>query len=809
MKVLEFLEKLENEYGHGLYRKINYHYKNNTKNILTKYPIDDYNNWEKNKVMDNRGSWRSDKINTYSFYIKYIQNLVCIDFDTKDINNNQLYQRLNTDYCWNTATKKGFHFYIFIDDLQEYSNEIRVGKGIDIDLINKKRNTWELPERDINGEEVHYEWNDLKDYFNEEKMNFESPPVSPTISPSNSEENMNEIVDEEEDDDMPPFQPIMQDYDTNELIRIVSKITSKYEYDDWIKVGLALYNITSGHEDGFNVWDIWSKKDTTNYCKEYLLTKWNNYMNNPDADKLIGIGSLKRWAEQDNPSNMYYKEFYKNAIIKWNEDGSFDEVTGKSNDKGLVHLLNENLLFIKETGDYIITDTKSSGEDTWFLKNSSKVKEHFEKYTFQNYFTGKKCNPYDLWKINIERSEVRAIGFNPSDNVDTNDIFNLWKGFKIDKIKASHYHEKDADPILDHILKIWCKNNLDSYNYVMDYFSHVLQKPDKKCGVVLCLKSKQGAGKGVILEKLAEIIGDNHYVQNSNANFLFGDFNGMLEAKILIDLDECFWGGDKKLESVVKNKITEKKQPINKKNKELYIIEDYANYIITTNNDWFAGVSEEDRRHYCLELDNILSGRMTDEKYRKIKPVLDAPAGAFAKVLYNRDIKNFNPRVFNKSPLLQDQVERNWNSVKVWFHECLKDGGFSLQNDKFVEWNKIFNDEYGNDVGGVTIKDKVSKKMITAYFKDFLYNCYNKSCTAHHKFHHDAFYRELKLNCLCDLFNEIRPFIQKHNGRSRFIILPSLKECRQNWNMIQDYDYEWDNSTDQYDFDPCLIDSDD
>ena len=343
----------------------------------------------------------------------------------------------------------------------------------------------------------------------------------------------------------------------------------------------------------------------------------------------------------------------------------------------------------------------------------------------------------------------------------------------------------------------------------MDYFSHVLQKPDKKCGVVLCLKSKQGAGKGVILEKLAEIIGDNHYVQNSNANFLFGDFNGMLEAKILIDLDECFWGGDKKLESVVKNKITEKKQPINKKNKELYIIEDYANYIITTNNDWFAGVSEEDRRHYCLELDNILSGRMTDEKYRKIKPVLDAPAGAFAKVLYNRDIKNFNPRVFNKSPLLQDQVERNWNSVKVWFHECLKDGGFSLQNDKFVEWNKIFNDEYGNDVGGVTIKDKVSKKMITAYFKDFLYNCYNKSCTAHHKFHHDAFYRELKLNCLCDLFNEIRPFIQKHNGRSRFIILPSLKECRQNWNMIQDYDYEWDNSTDQYDFDPCLIDSDD
>lgn len=799
MKVGDFFDLLENNYGKGLYRKINYYYNKNKKGILTKYPIDDFNNWDKEKVKKNRGNWDGSKINTFSFYIKYVPSLVCIDFDTKNCENNELYKKLNNDNAWKTETNKGFHFYIFIDNLQKYSNEIRVGKNIDLDLINVKRNTWEQPDREIIGKEMRYDWKSIKHFFNEDKMNFCSPPVTPTITPSQSEEEI-VMVEADEVDFMP-----LQEYNIDELHSICTKITSKYDYDEWIKVGLALYNITDGHQDGFDVWDKWSQKDTTNYCKEYLITKWNNYMCGADIDRLIGIGSLKRWAEQDNPSNPYYKTFYQNCTIKWNGD-EVEEITGKLNIKGVIDMLNKNLIFVKETGEYIITDVKANGEDTWYLKNSAKVKEHFAKYQFKNHYNNQKIDLFKLWSNHIERNEVRAIGFNPSDSVDTTDIFNLWKGFKIDRNKAESFNEDDCKPILNHIKQIWCKGNITSYNYVLDYLAHILQKPHKKCGVVLCLKSKQGAGKGVILEKLAEIIGDKHYVQNSNANFLFGDFNGMLEAKILIDLDECFWGGDKKLESVVKNKITEKKQPINKKNKELYIIDDFANYIITTNNDWFAGVSEEDRRHYCLELDNRLSGRMTDEKYEMIKPVLDAPAGAFAKYLFNRDIQHYNPRVFSKSPLLQDQVERNWNSVKVWFHECLKDGGFNMKGDKFCSWNELIPDDYGNDVGGLRIKNKKTKQMETAYFKDFLYNCYNQSCIAHHKFHHDAFFRELKLNCLGGLYKEIRPPVL--NKRNRFIVLPSLKATREMWNDNQDYDYDWEITSDDYDFEPCLIGTD-
>mgnify|MGYP003627804949 FL=1 len=807
MEVLDFLQQLENKTGKCLYRHINYFYKMNKKGKRIKTPIDDYNNWDNTKIDNNRGSWSHDKINSYSFYIKYVPKLFCVDFDTKELGHNPLYKLLLDKNCWRTETKQGHHFYVYINDVPLYDNEVRVGKDCDIDLIYTKRNTWELPNRKIFGEEYTFDWNEVSTNFDIIKMNLKSPPTTPTISPATSEADISakdeilNVIDE-------PFE-ILPEYNKNELIKICYDITTKYSYDDWIKVGLALYNITAGHQDGLDVWDLWSKKDNMNYCKENLIVKWNNYMASPDSDKLLGIGSLKRWAEQDNPKNLFYKEYYRNAKLIFNE-GVDVEVEGKANVDGVVDFFNKTLLFIKETGEFVITDIKGNGEDTWYLKSLQKVKEHYEKYTFMDYFakTPKMMNPFNLWKTSIKRREVRAIGFNPR-TLDDPDIFNLWRGFKISPEIAEEYNVDDCKAILDHILRIWCRGNEDEYNYVLSWFAHILQKPHKKIGVVLCLKSKQGAGKGIVVEKLEQIIGDNHYVQNSNANFLFGDFNGMLEAKILIDLDECFWGGDKKLESIVKNKITEKKQPINKKNKELYIIEDYSNYLITTNNDWFAGVSEEDRRHYCIQLDNELSGRMTAEKYEKLKPVIDSPSGSFAKFLYNRDISLFNPRVYTKSDLLQDQVQRNWNSVKIWFHECLKDGGFVNDKNHFIRWNCLDKDYEGSKHGGVHFYNKKTKKYDTAYHKEWFYNLYQKHYTGGHKMHHDAFFRELQQNCLCNLYKEIRPHQNNCETRNRFIILPDVHTTRNGWNNVQDYDYKWDEECEEYDFDMCMIDDKD
>ena len=624
-----------------------------------------------------------------------------------------------------------------------------------------------------------------------------SPPVSPTTSDEETvQEEKKEEKEEEEDNDMMPFVPQKNPYNLGELQEIINILPEEcYEYDDWIKIGMAICNITEGDNVGLCMYVDWSKKDIENYDEAVIKSNWKRWKKR--TGNKLGITFLRKLKAKYQPKNQ---QSLHNVFANAFEKNDNHEKKAKLE---MLNEMNNRVIFVKETGDYIILDKKiirKANEELitmpcWYLKTATKTKDHFLKEKFIHTYEeegGKLKNinvdPFKEWCEWIDRKEVRAIGFDPRDNANS-DLFNLWNGFNISKEVADTYDEEEAQPILDHIKELWCNNDEDSFEYVMNYFSHIIQKPHIKTGVLLALKSKQGGGKGIILDKLAQIIGDNHYAQNSNANFLFGDFNGQLEGKILINLDEAFWGGDKKLEGVIKNKITEKRQTINKKNKENYMVDCYANYIITTNNDWFAGTTEDDRRHYCLELNNRLSGRMNKETLKHIQPVLDAPCEAFAKVLYNRDISEFKPRMFKKTKLLQNQVEMNWCSPKVFWNNVMRDGGFEFRG-KFVEWNKILKySEYDtNHQYGLEIKNKKKEKRVV-YEKDWLFRCYDSQSYNGRKFDNSSFWREIQKNCIGDLYVEKK--IQVKKERKLYVFLPTLEEAREKWNEMQEYDYNY------------------
>jgi hypothetical protein len=212
---------------------------------------------------------------------------------------------------------------------------------------------------------------------------------------------------------------------------------------------------------------------------------------------------------------------------------------------------------------------------------------------------------------------------------------------------------------------------MEIFTYIMCWLASTIQKPWVKIGVMICLKGAQGSGKGVVLELIEKIMGRKHYQLVADTKHILGDFNGMLEGKTFINLNEAYWGGCKNMEGKVKNMITETSQIVNKKNKQQYTISCYANYFTTTNNEWFAGIDAEGRRWLCCECDPKMAGIPNTEKIEYFDEIRAVPPEAFAKVLYNWDISNWKPRVFPKTDLFQDQVERNWNPVEAfWFHVC-------------------------------------------------------------------------------------------------------------------------------------------
>ena len=653
-----------------------------------------------------------------------------------------------------------------------------------------------------------------------------SPPVSPISS--DNEEAVEEVVevkkenpviiesDEKSDDEevmeFKPAQIQKKKIDYNELQKIMEAISiDKFssDYDTWMRVGIALSNITDGNSIGKTLFKDFSEtydRIADGSSKRDVEYKWNNFKDTVE--------------NQGNKLGMTYLRSLYNKIEKKEENVSFQSIFYEEIDKGksfdeakdkILNKINERLIYVRETGEFIHLGKKltikEDGEKVetpcWYLKKKMTTADDFikENFTYTMELPNGKTTkisvePFKMWMSWMGRKEVRAIGFDPTDK-ENKDIFNIWNGYDISEEIADKFDEDEAQPILDHILDCWCDGDEQSFEYVMDYFAHIIQKPWKKSGVVLALRSKQGGGKGVIISKLGEIIGDNHFCQNSNANYLFGDFNGQLEGKILVNLDEAFWGGDKKMEGMMKNKITERNQTINKKNKEAYMVSDYANYIISTNNDWFAGTTEDDRRYYCLELNNKYAGRMTKEKEEYFNPIVQAPAGAFAKILYGRDLTHFNPRIFKKTKLLQEQVERNHNPVKVWWYKVLQDGGWDGSDKTFNYWNKL--DEYQS---GDKITNKKTGETIIGYFKDYIYDRYKLTETEKRGFNSvSAFYRELKQNCLGDLYKEIRPKNKDKDykaERPAFLVLPSLEEARAKWNELQEYDYEWFDEDDDW-----------
>ena len=848
MDIRHFLLNLECGYDFKIYREINIVYKTDKKGKKYKVPQGEKNNLT---IAELKNATRGYG-NSFSLYTKHIPNMYVVDFDTKEnLEGCELYNYLLKSKTPYTETTKGFHFYTYITNLAQFSNEKKIykDKTYEIDLIGKINNIWETKDRVvINGSEpiVSVDWNDFKKFWDIEFMNFggnkpkpkpkkkvkvvntPSPPVSPLTSDNESveEEIMEIIID-------------INDPQVVEIKNLLSRITSKLEnYNEWIKVVFAVHNELGGNETAYNLIHDWSKTSShydSETFEEYFKPKWK-YLDKEKRtdDTKLSKGSLIYWAELEDPSNPFDKAFHKDcAWIEVEEKGktikkcvdknNHNEI-GRPNINALVEEMNKELIFIKETGEFVILDKNSDGEDIWFLKKETNAKTHYKCFTFKNRTDipvgDKNVNPYMIWISNLNRRSVTKIGFNPKD-INDPDIFNIWKGFRITKEIANNYEEDQAAPILEHIKKRWCQNKQETYDYVLNYFAHIIQKPYKKSGVVLTLKSDEGGGKGIIFEKLGEIIGSNHYVQINNIDQLTGNFNGIGEGKVLCNLDEAFWGGDKKKEGIVKNIITENKINVNKKNKEAYTIDDYCNYCITSNNEWMIGVSEGSRRYYALELDNELSGRSSQEKMEIIQPILDAPAEAFAKILYNRDISNYNPRIFDKTELLQEQIEQGWQPIKKWWFNVLTEGGFTGKKLRkgFSEFNKLpkviknegrdnesierlglkketyYKNEEGKyiDSSG-NICSSYNKRVKDKFYcleKDFLYENYLENTQAQHKSSANHFYKDLGKFCLDNLLVE-KKLNSEDGRRSRYIILPPLEKAQEKFNQLQQYNYNYE-----------------
>ena len=260
MDVEDFFKTIEAQKKLALYRYINVILNHNKKGELKKNPIGEMNNLTPDEIKVDRGNIKNK---TLSLSVKHVKDLYVVDYDTKEPDDCELYEILNNDCVAYTDTAKGSHYYIYIKNLTEFTNQqkVHIDSDIDMDLI-KMNNIWETKGRIVKGTIKEYDWKDIKQFFDVKKMNFKnSPPSSPPASPT---PNVELVVEEE----------VMETFidtahiptcDEEQFKKHINSFKPRFGYTDWLSVGFVCYNNFNGSDTGLKYWNIYSQLDEEGY----------------------------------------------------------------------------------------------------------------------------------------------------------------------------------------------------------------------------------------------------------------------------------------------------------------------------------------------------------------------------------------------------------------------------------------------------------------------------------------------------------------------------------------------------------------
>jgi hypothetical protein len=210
------------------------------------------------------------------------------------------------------------------------------------------------------------------------------------------------------------------------------------------------------------------------------------------------------------------------------------------------------------------------------------------------------------WLLDGNNKTYDRIDFLPMQQAPPN-IYNTFKGYEAEKIDLQNIDIENSY-IMKHLKTVMCNNDENVYNYIIKYFSNLLQHPNKKANTALIFKSIQGAGKDTILNWFGNnILGNEYYINTESADLIFGRFNSNISNKILVVLNEASGKDTYTINEKIKNAITRDINEIECKGKETYKNTNNIGYIFLTNNDNPVKVPHDDRRFTGIECNGDLA----------------------------------------------------------------------------------------------------------------------------------------------------------------------------------------------------------
>jgi len=417
------------------------------------------------------------------------------------------------------------------------------------------------------------------------------------------------------------------------------------DYDQWLGVLMALHHEFAGtpnEPEAIALASQWSAQ-SGKYQEGEVEEKWRSFSVDGRRPE-ITIRSLRRWAQEDSEAAL---------------DDAIKE-------------LNTQYAHVMKGGDAIL-HTPQRGEPTFhdvrrwkdYLGNRSVV------------IGGKRRSLPDVWLKHPDRRSFYTVVSDPLRPslaaVETRDgpaghkDFNIWPGFALESST-----EGSCQLFLDHLREAVCGGSEETYKWVEQWFADIVQRPADPIGTALVLRGPQGAGKSLVGEIMGRVLGSRLYTKVSRPDELTGQFNGHLQNRLLIQVEEAFWAGDRSAESPLKHMITTPMIRIERKYMDPIDTPNFGRLLITSNHSWVVPAGFGDRRFAVLD---VQGSHADDRQYFKALHQQMFEQDGCARLRHHLEFEVVVDRDFIRRPphtaaLLEQQLE-NLDHEDRWLFDLL------------------------------------------------------------------------------------------------------------------------------------------
>lgn len=276
------------------------------------------------------------------------------------------------------------------------------------------------------------------------------------------------------------------------------------------------------------------------------------------------------------------------------------------------------------------------------------------------------------------RQYLNGITFDPSNAVLPGQ-YNLWHGFAVEPDPS-----KSCQRFLRHLREIICNGDAACFDYFRNWLAYLVQHPNKLPGVAICLRSTQGAGKGLMMQYLSVIFG-RHYTHLTDKSQLLGQFTGHLQSAVFVFADEVHWSDTKSDTGILKGLITEPSRLMERKFCEATEVNNYVHLIMASNESLVVPAEIGDRRFFVLDVSGTKKGDNAYFNTFKNEMEHGGPEALLAHLLAI-DLTGFNPAKFPKTAARVDQQVQSLDPIDAWIYELLQQGTISTPGPKKHSW---------------------------------------------------------------------------------------------------------------------------